>query len=82
MNSDNFWIENGTIMGYEGKKQSLIIPEGVTTVGSFFDNQSLRKVYLPSSAKIIDDSAFTYCYNLSQINFSENLHFVKNIPEN
>lgn len=47
----------------------------IETIGKYaFDGaQSLKKVTLPNSVKVIDGSAFTDCSSLEQIVFSENL---------
>ena len=44
---------------------SVTIPEGVETVGGMSNFYALTSVNLPSSLKVIDDSAFSGCHSLA-----------------
>ncbi len=47
---------------------TVIVPEGVTTIGlSCFANSSIRRIYLPSSLIAISLDAFANCENLEEV---------------
>lgn len=66
-------LTDTTIPDLEPLKQStvyyiLILPEGITDIGSIFRNQStLISVSIPSTVATIGNSAFNYCINLKSI---------------
>ena len=57
-----------------GTLVSVILPEGVKTIGSnAFFNTSLSKITLPSSVESIASSAFYQCYKLESVTVKGNL---------
>ena len=58
---DDFVIETGMLKKYTGNGGSVIIPNGVTSIGeSAFDRgTSLTSVTIPDSVKSIDKSDFS-----------------------
>ena len=62
------WIKSKEI-------QSVTIQEGVTRVGnfSFYFNENLTKVSLPSTIEVIGNSAFISCGKLRQVNIPGNV---------
>jgi len=62
--SDDIILTNGKdIIG------DYIVPSFVTKIGkeAFSDNHKITKVFIPSSVKEIGDSAFAYCFNMSEV---------------
>ena len=57
----------------------LDIPEGVGEIeeGAFENNREIAEVYFPKSLRIIGDSAFCGCENLSYIDISDGLKEIK-----
>ena len=53
--------------------QTYHIPEGTERIGSFWGNEKLHHLIMPSSVKCIDNQAFYQCKNLESIQFSENI---------
>ena len=54
--------------------KEITIPEGSTTTvgyGMFESCGSLRRIKLPSSITSIQSSAFSFCYNLEEIDFTD-----------
>ena len=72
---DDFQIEDGILIKYLGEGGEVVIPEGVTEIGSFaFENcTTLTKVTMPDSVIKIEESAFASCTNLENVVFSSNL---------
>ncbi len=66
---DAFVIETGMLKKYTGNGGSVIIPNGVTSIGeSAFDRcTSLTSVTIPDSVKSIDICAFEECKSLKSI---------------
>lgn len=68
------WVKNGTKAQGDVTILSKIEVDGkeYTVVGidyyAFYDNKSITSVTLPDNLKYINDGAFTYCYNLENIN--------------
>ena len=57
----------------------LVIKEGTVEVDSRFCRcNSIEKVVLPSSVKVLLDEAFSNCRNLKEINIPENIIYIKN----
>ena len=65
----DFVIENGVLKRYSGKSKEVIIPDGVTVVGSyaFYECVHLIEVFIPKSAKLIEQYAFGLCRALKNI---------------
>lgn len=53
----------------QGKSNSYIIPNGVTSIGvsAFSDCANLTSVTIPNTVLSIEDSAFLYCKNLTSV---------------
>ena len=62
---------NGHIRYFGGSytlnMETLVVPEGVTSVGSFQGNQYLKKIVLPSTLTSIEDYAFSNCSALEEV---------------
>jgi hypothetical protein len=70
-------IFNGQIQTFMGSDsftaKTLVIPEGVTSIGGFRNNNYLQKIVLPSTLTIIEDNAFTECTALQEVVLPEGL---------
>jgi len=65
----HFHIQDDILLLYEGKEESVIVPEGIRTIGegAFKACVSLKKVTLPSSLRHIMTGAFKGCRKLQEI---------------
>ena len=68
--SDGFVIDSidNSIIAYLGREKTVFVPDGVELLGrdSFFQ-AGMESVFLPKSIKMIDESAFYWCFNLKTI---------------
>lgn len=64
-----FVIENGVLQKYNGPGGNVVIPNGVTTIGSmcFFSNGNITSVTIPNGVTVIDSMAFMACSNLETV---------------
>ena len=62
----DFTIVEGVLEKYSGSASEVMIPEGVTTIGTnaFANNKTITKVTLPSTLTTIGKAAFYGCTNL------------------
>lgn len=67
--AEDFYIENGTLIKYNGSAAYVEIPSEVTVIGeeAFRDNQKLRKVIIHGRVTEIQESAFENCISLSEV---------------
>ncbi|MBQ4072554.1 MAG: leucine-rich repeat domain-containing protein [Clostridia bacterium] len=59
----DFDIQNGVLISYKGKKEKVVIPEGVTSIGesAFEGNLAIKNVIMPTSLGSIGNRAFWGC---------------------
>lgn len=84
----DFVIENGVLVKYTGSEGDIVVPEGVTEIGSYAfskinilpdgrewltENYVPLSVTLADSVEHIDNAAFAECKNLHTVVFSANL---------
>ncbi len=54
-----YYVENGKLLGYHGKSRKLIIPEGITKIGSsVFSGSNLEKIIIPEYVEEVCEKAF------------------------
>ncbi len=74
--SEDFKIESGVLIEYTGTETEVVIPEGVTVIGSggmkaiFPSSSKVTSVTIADSVTEIADSAFYACTELADIQFS------------
>ena len=67
---------------YKGNAEHLVIPETiqgvpVEVIDGFYQNKKIKSVVIPSSAKVIRGSAFTYCDSLEKVTLPEGLLYIQ-----
>lgn len=72
---EDFIIEDNVLVKYRGNKARVVIPDGVTIIGSdaFRENESLVEVVFPEGVERIEEYAFFYCTSLENIEFPQSL---------
>ena len=65
----DFDIEHNTLKRYLGKSNSVVIPDGITSIGdkAFLDCKSLTSIVIPDGVASIEDDAFCGCKSLTSI---------------
>lgn len=73
-----FVIVNGVLMSCTGTEETVVIPEGVTTIGetAFSQYENLQCVTLPKSLRALDQFAFLYCENLRYIAIAPTVEYI------
>ena len=71
-NKAGFTIKKGRLKQYLGSDEYIVIPEGVTKtcMHSFSYNEHIKKVVFPSTIEIIDNSSFSGCNMLEEVEFA------------
>ena len=66
--------ENNVLTIYQGAGGDVVIPDGVTAIGSnaFVMRENITSVYIPASVIEIGNWAFTSCINLTTLTFAPN----------
>lgn len=76
--------EDGTFIAitkYKGNAKNLVIPETiqglpVEVIYGFEENENIKSVVIPSSAKMIAPSAFSLCTSLEKVTLPEGLLYI------
>ena len=68
-NLADFVIIDGVLVKYQGNDSTVVIPDGVTSIGdnAFSHCEKLAKITIPDSVTRIGDSAFFCCRSLTDI---------------
>lgn len=74
-NVDDFTIENGVLVKYEGSDSDVIIPYGVTSIGesAFSECYNLTSITIPEGVISIGDYAFSQCFSLTSITLPDSV---------
>ena len=76
---DGFLIVNKVLLDYKDKSGEITIPSGVLAIGENVgcSDEDITKVTIPKSMIEIRGSAFSFCPNLEEVIFENNLTFVE-----
>ena len=69
-------VINGCIVNTEGCKGDIVIPEGVTEMMPFTDNDEITSVSIPSTVKTICRDAFCNCTALKSVTISKGVEAI------
>ena len=66
---DDFVIQDGVLTEYYGEGGNVVIPDGVTAIGSlaFCNNKTISSVTIPTSVTSIGSEAFSGCTSMTAI---------------
>lgn len=69
MNNNDFVINNGVLTKYNGRGGDVVIPDGVTSIGTYaFDNcRGLTSLVISEGVTSIGNYAFSSCFNLTSV---------------
>ncbi len=72
---EEFVIEDGVLIQYNGNSSDVTIPDGVTKIGdeAFYRNDTIETVKFPDSVTEISTESFWACSNLKEVIFPQNL---------
>lgn len=75
MQNQEFIIESGVLLKYNGCESHVEIPPKVTAVGkgAFAYNKSLRGITVPDGVTVIHQGAFQHCTLLTEVSLPESL---------
>ena len=73
--------KDNVLIGYEGKSEKLVVPEGITTIANNVikgegynpDSKIAKEIVIPDTVKVIEDRAFFSRYNLEKVTLPKNL---------
>ena len=76
----DFIIHSGVLEKYQGEAETVIVPDGVHTIGeeAFYCNQAIRHVHLPETVGKIGAHAFDNCRYLETISLPKELKTIEN----
>ncbi|MGN1234763.1 MAG: leucine-rich repeat domain-containing protein, partial [Christensenellaceae bacterium] len=84
----DFVIENGLLVDYRGKGGDIVLPEGITSIGTYQDGEniysifrkipSVKSIVLPSSMKEINIYAFGGCTSLQRVTIPNSVTSIGN----
>lgn len=75
---EDFVIEDGVLVGYNGEGGEVIIPDGVTSIAAnvFKNNKSITKVVFPEGLISIGNSAFEMASYLTEVKFASTIESI------
>ena len=74
-NINDYVIEDGVLIKYNGDDKEIVIPDGVTSIRkyTFSSCDTLESVEMPESVTTIDDAVFSCCKNLRSVRMSKGI---------
>ncbi len=71
----HFKIKDAALIEYTGKQETVMIPDGVKTIGefAFSENKSVKKVIFPDSVTQVKKCAFSFCSELEEVVLGKNV---------
>ena len=77
VNLSDYLIVDDEVVKYIGSRTVTQVPDFISKIGeNAFSNCDVEKVILPANLQLIGKNAFTWCENLREINFPENLQMI------
>ena len=75
----DFQIKGSTLKAYQGSSATVVIPDGITTIGpnAFGENKVIKKVVIPDSVTTIKKQAFVNCSKLEEVVLGNNVTTVE-----
>ena len=69
----DFEIEDGVFKKYLGNAETVVIPEGVTSIGkgAFARCESLKSIHIPNGVASIEMFAFYHCSALTSVHIPD-----------
>ena len=76
--TNDFEINNGVLEKYHGSKANVVIPDGVTAIGSnaFEKCNTLTSVSIPKSVREIGNRAFSRCESLTSVKMADGVTII------
>ena len=76
----DFLVENGVLKKYTGTGGDIIVPDGVTTIGTevFYNRDDIKSIVVPQGVTYIEYGAFSYCRNLEKVVLPEGMVDIHN----
>ena len=71
----DFEIKDGVLVKYKGSNPSVVIPDGVTSIGerAFYSCHGLESITIPNSVKNIGKAAFEHCCDLTSVKIPDSV---------
>lgn len=67
---EEFVIQDGTLIKYNGNGGNVVIPDGVTVIADgVFKETDIISVEIPEGVQVIGEYAFAYCDSLENVEF-------------
>jgi len=79
MNEEDFVIEDGVLVSYNGSERHVVCPYGITEIGenAFDENDKLVSVIIPDTVKKIGKLAFYDCEYLQKIEIPDSVNTIE-----
>ena len=76
---DDFEINAGKLVKYNGNDEDVVIPDNVTEIGdaAFNHKECLKTVKIPEGVTVIGMGAFADCKNLTSVTIPEGVTEIK-----
>ena len=72
---DDFEIEDGVLIRYNGDDDKVVVPEGVKTLNNdSLADKKMTEVVLPDSLEVIEGYAMCWCENLKTVTIPKNVN--------
>ncbi|MBR5266443.1 MAG: leucine-rich repeat domain-containing protein, partial [Clostridia bacterium] len=78
-NINDFLIQDGILLKYEGTDADVVIPDGIGQIGSwaFTDKTDVKSIVIPEGVTTIMNHAFSGCTQLVAINIPQSVSVIK-----